>query len=265
MADIFSREFRLEKRRLSALLFGVPKVGKTRIILDLIKLYGNYVCMLSTDHGTLEVYRNPTLYKGKLVVAEIYTLNDMRNALVQGKEIVKKLIKAGINPRDIWTVIDTMTHLQIMLLGEARKVSLKAPQSSDDDRDEYMRDMTTQADWGINLGLMSEVCNMLNSYPCNIVTIGLEKEDRTTHRPSPAISGQSRERVMGDADLILRLTAETEGRKFHTSVLNGAGDRSGVLDETEEPDLIKIRNKIFGEAAESKGPTDGNQAATQNQ
>lgn len=81
MADIFSREFRLEKRRLSALLFGVPKIGKTRIILDLIKLYGNYVCMLSTDHGTLEVYRNPTLYKGKLVVAEIYTLNDMRNAL----------------------------------------------------------------------------------------------------------------------------------------------------------------------------------------
>jgi hypothetical protein len=146
-----------------------------------------------------------------------------------------------------------------MLLTEARKMSLKKPETSED-HDEYMRDITTQADWGINLGLMSEVANMLNSYPCNIVNIALERENRTTHRPEPAMSGQSRDRFMGDADLILRLTADNKGRKFHTSVLDGAGDRSGVLNEVEEPDLIVIRDKIFGAAEKEK--EDGNQATS---
>jgi len=265
MENIFSREFKLEKRRMSVLMFGAPKVGKTRTILELVKR-GNYVCLMTTDHGTLEVYRNPTLYKGRLVVAEVYTLNDMRNALVEGKEIVKKLIKNGVSPRDIWACIDTVTHLQIMLLLEARKVSLKRPDSTDDDRDDYVRDMTTQADWGINLGLMAEVSNMLNSYPCNIINIALEREDRTTHRPSPAISGQSQQRLVGDADLILRMAFDpSSGRTFKTSVLDGAGDRSGILLDTEQPDLLAIRNKIFGETEMKGQSNDGNQATTQNQ
>lgn len=260
--NIYSRDFKLEKRRLSVLLYGAPKVGKTRSILDLVKR-GNYVCLMTTDHGTLEVYRNPTLYKGRLVVAEIYTLNDMRAALAEGKEIVKRLIRAEVNPRDIWACIDTITHLQVMLLAEARKVNLKNPQAdADKDRDEYMRDMTMQVDWGINLGMMSEVANLLNSYPCNIVNIALEKEDRTTHRPSPSLSGQSKSRFEGDADIILRMAVDQQsGRKFQTSVLQGAGDRSGVLDEVEEPDLIAVRNKVFGEQAEQ--PTEKKDNADQ--
>lgn len=267
MGSVFNREFKLEKQRLSILLFGTPKVGKTRCILELVKR-GNYVCLLSTDHGTLEVYRNPSLYQKRLVVSEIYTLNDLRNALVEGKEIVKKLIKANVNPRDVWVCLDTVTHLQIMLLTEARRINLKHPEANEDGRDEYERDMTTQADWGINLGLMSEVANMLNSYPCNILSIALEKEDRISHKPSPAISGQSKDRICGDADLILRMSVDNaKKRKFQTSVVDGAGDRSGVLNDTEEPDLIAIRNKIFGEqkmtekTEEQKGLDNGNQAA----
>lgn len=257
---IFSREFRLEKRRLSIMLFGSPKIGKTRVLLDLVKR-GNYVALITTDHGTLEVYRNPTLYKGRLVVAEVYNLTDMRRALEEGKTIVRKLIKNGVPPSKIWACIDTVTHLQIMLLTEARRMSLKNP-DTDEDRDDYVRDITTQADWGINLGLMSECANMLNSYPCNIVNIALEKEDRTTHRPGPSMSGQSRDRFVGDADVILRMVYEAgQGRKFYTSVLDGAGDRSGVLDEIEEPNLITIRDKIFGAEDAEKGQEDGNQAA----
>jgi hypothetical protein len=145
-----------------------------------------------------------------------------------------------------------------MLLSEARKISLRNPDAKDD-RDEYVRDITTQADWGINLGLMSECANVLNSYPCNIVTICLERESRTSRRPEPSISGQSKDRIMGDADLIMRLVVEKDGRKFLTSALDGAGDRSGVLEEAEKPDLIAIRNKIFGSA--EKGQDNGSQTA----
>lgn len=252
---IFNREFIMEKQRLSVLMFGSPKVGKTRCVLDLVKR-GNYVCLLTTDHGTLEVYRNPDTYKGRLVVADVYTLNDIRNALTEGKEIVKRLIKVGVNPKDTWVCIDTLTHLQILLLTEARRISLKRPESSTDDRDEYMRDMTTQTDWGINLGLMSEVANMLNSYPCNIVNIALEKEDKVTHRASVAMSGQSRDRFCGDADLILRVCRDKQGKKFQTSIMDGAGDRSGMLGDVEEADLIAIRDKIFGSQQIKQQPTD---------
>lgn len=249
--SIFSREFKLEKQRLSVLLFGVPKIGKTRCVLDIVK-QDNYVVLLSTDHGTLEVYRNPSEYKGRLVVAEIYTLQNMRTALEEGKEMVKKIIQAGIDPSKIWACIDTVTHLQIMLLSEARKMSLRAPESKAD-RDEYIRDISTQVDWGINLGLMSECANILNSYPCNVINIALERESHITHRPEPSISGQSRDRFLGDTDLIVRLSYEkATGRKFLTSALDGAGDRSGVLDEVEEPNLIAIRDKIFGSAEKGK-------------
>ena len=249
---IFSREFKLEKRRLNVLIYGAPKVGKTRAILDLAKKDpGNFVVLMTTDHGTLEVYRNPTLYKGRLCVAEVFSLTDMRRALEEGRVIVRKLIKAGVDPGNIWTVIDTTTHLMIQLLTEARQISLKEPES--DAQREYIRDVTTQVDWGILLGLMSECANMLNSYPCNIVNVCLERESRTTKRPEPALSGQISARITGDADLILRMTSEAKaGRKFQTSVLDGAGDRSGVLNETEEPNLIAIRNKIFGPTTTKK-------------
>ncbi len=244
--SIFSRDFKLEKQRLSMILFGPPKVGKTRAILDLAKR-GDYVALISTDHGTLELYRNPSLYKGHLMAAEVYNLIDMRKALEEGKDTVRGLIKKGIPSSKIWAVIDTITHLQIMLLTEARRISIKHPETQDDTRDEYIRDVTTQTDWGINLGLMSECANMLNSYPCNIVCIALEREDRTTGRPGPSISGQSRDRFVGDADLILRLIYDSTSkkRKFCTSIVDGAGDRSGVLGTMEELDLIAMRDKIF--------------------
>lgn len=251
---VFDRDFAMEKQRLSVLLFGPPKVGKTRCVLDLVKKK-QYVCLISTDHGTLEARRNPSLYKGKLVVSEVYTLNDIRKALSEGKDIVRHLIKAGVNPRDIWACIDTVTHLQILLLEEARRINLKHPETDNKDRDEYERDMTTQVDWGINLGLMSEVANVMNSYPCNIVYIGLEKEDKTTHRASVSMSGQSRDRFCGDVDLILRVARDGKGKKFQTSILDGAGDRSGVLNDFEEPDLVAVRDKIFGQQ-QTEQPTD---------
>jgi hypothetical protein len=255
---IFNRTFKLEKQRLSVLLFGAPKLGKTRTLLKLVK-DGDFVVLISTDHGTLEVYRNPMVYEKRLVVAEVYNLTDMREALEEGKNIVRKVIKAGVPPSKVWAAIDTVTHLQIMLLTEARKISLRNPDAKDD-RDEFVRDITTQADWGINLGLMSECANMLNSYPCNVVNVALERESRTTHRPEPALSGQSGARFLGDADLILRMAYEKgQGVKLLTSTHDGAGDRSGVLDEMEEPDLKVIRNKIFGDA--EKGNEDGNQTA----
>jgi hypothetical protein len=239
-------------------MFGPPKIGKTRILLNLVKR-GDYVAMISTDHGTLEIYRNPSEYQGRLIAAEVYTLQDMRKALEEGKTTVRKLIQNGIPAHKIWVCIDTLTHLQITLLTEARRISLKNPDSKND-HDEYVRDITTQADWGINLGLMSECANMINSYPCNIVSTSLERESRTTRRPEPSISGQSRDRFLGDADVILRIVCDQDNkRKFHTSVLAGAGDRSGVLDEIEEPDLMVIRDKIFGKQIE-KGQDNGNQA-----
>jgi hypothetical protein len=248
---ILKRRFSLEKQRLSLLLFGVPKIGKTRVILNIVK-QGDYVVLISTDHGTLEVYRNPTLYESRLGVAEVYGLSDMRDALRECKETVQKVIKAGIGANRVWACLDTVTHLQIMLLAEARKISLRNPDSKDT-RDEFVRDITTQADWGINLGLMSEVANMLNSYPCNIINVALERENRTTKRPEPSISGQSGDRFKGDADVLIRMVYEKgEGRKFLTSAHEGAGDRSGVLNEVEEPDLIAIRNKIFGSAEKGK-------------
>lgn len=256
---IFNREFKLEKQRLSIVLYGPPKIGKTRVLLDLV-MGGDYVALMSTDHGTLEIYRNPTKYQGRLIAAEIYNLQDMRKALEEGKATVRKLIQNGVPAHKIWVCIDTLTHLQIMLLTEARRMSLKNPDSKAD-HDEYVRDITTQTDWGINLGLMSECANMLNSYPCNIINTALEHENHTTHRPEPSLSGQSRDRFLGDADIILRIVCEQNNKRtFHTSVLDGAGDRSGVLKEVEELDLMVIRDKIFKQP--EKGTEDGKAAQT---
>lgn len=245
---LFKKEFKEKEQKLKILLFGRPKVGKTWTVLKLAES-GDYVLLISTDQGCAKVYQHPEKYK-TAKVAEVSGLFEIREALLEVRELVHKGIKKDIPAKRMWVVVDTITHLQSKVLTEGRSISARFATAKDRKHlpDDYVRDMLTQIDWGINLALMSEVADSLVTLPCNLIYIALEKmENRGPSIPVPVISGQSRERFLGDADIILRMVESEKGkREFKVSSSDGSGDRFDVLNTTEPADLHYIQKKVFG-------------------
>lgn len=92
---------------------------------------------------------------------------------------------------------------------------------------------------------MSEVANVLESVPCNVITIALEKEEReerrSTGRIISAISGQSYNRFVGDADVVLHLDMDDKDRRY----LSVHGDRSGLLESKINSTDLKLVQKAM--------------------
>lgn len=259
MGSAFTNDFSSPGQgTLNILLFGRPKLGKTRAALDLVRHEGHYLILISCDKGArVHLHREPKVFGGKVALSEPRGLVEIRKAVHEGAMKVRQLIKKGVEPGQIWIVVDTLTHMQFQFLQEARKIDQKDPTHEDRRDEDFARDFTTQVDWGINLTLMGEQADMLNTLPCNKIYIALEKTEKPkgqSEKPAPALSGQSMHRFTGDADAILHMVQDNDERYFETDYAGGGGDRYGLLEGREPSDLLGIYNKIFGVIGDNKKP-----------
>lgn len=245
------------RNRAYLLIHSEPKVGKTHMVLDLIKNHGDYVVMFSFDEGTFEVRQEPEQYEGKLMIAKPTTLRMLRDDMHEGAIAVERLVKAGIPRWRIWAVVDTITHMQNRLMTEARMINVKNPDARDVRRD-FVRDAVTEVDFNINLVHMSEVANYVSSLPCNVVVNALSREEyverKKTGRVLPAITGQSSNRFTGDADAILYLNRDDEGNRWMECTSETGGDRSGMLNRKEPADLHALVRKMLGRSVTTEKP-----------
>lgn len=257
--------------RLYLLLYGAPKIGKTKSILNLIEHQGHRVIMISTDGGVLYAHKHPEVFNNKLAVANPRTLEETRRAFSLAGQKVKKLIDAGFPAQRIWVVLDNATHLQQRLLTEARKVSItRGPgnRPSTDKGAEYAREMTMEMDYQVNLGHMVEIADALDTFRCNVCVICLPKDEtigadrKSTGRIIPALSGQTATRFAGDADAIIHMDKDANGDRFFRIM----GDRSGNLgNDPESPglepaDLEYLIAKIHGHV-DNAAPSDDTASA----
>lgn len=237
------------RNRVYLLVHSEPKVGKTHMVLDLVRQHGDYVVLFSFDDGTMSVRQSPDVFEKKLAIAKPTSLKMLRDDMHEGSMIIERLVKAGIPRWRIWAVIDTVTHMQNRLMTEARQINVKNPDARDVRRD-FVRDATTEVDFNINLVHMSEVANFLSSLPCNVVVNALSKEEfverKKTGKVLPAITGQSALRFTGDADAILYLNRDDGGKRWLECDAETGGDRSGMLDKREPASLKDIAAKMIG-------------------
>ena len=242
------------KDRVYLLVHSEPKVGKTHMVLDLIRKHGHFVIMLSFDSGTFEVRQNPESFEGKLAIATPSSLQQLRDDMHEGTMLVEQLVQKGVPRANIWICIDTVNALQGKLMIEARKINVKNPDARDS-RKEFVRDAVTEVDYNVNLAHMGEVADWLAQVRCNVVINSISKEEyverKKTGRAIPAITGQSAIRIAGDADAIVCLDRDREGRRWISCDLESGGDRSGRLRPREEADLVQIRDRMLGRVTDS--------------
>jgi hypothetical protein len=249
--------------RLLMLVYGRQKIGKTSLLLKLVEPWqgkpskeGPIVYLISADRGTKRIHLDGDKYKGRIAIAYPGELREYRRSVAEVHERVEKMLKKK-QPKDIWVAIDTVTHMQILLLTEARTIEVKAQEAkkrkSRDPENAYVRDALTRVDYNVNLGHMAEITNAILRLKANILFIALEKEARDANDRSftvPALSGQSKEKILGDADIVARMSIspkDADSRVFLLAPGQGwdAGDRTGRLDEMEPADLQSVYDKVF--------------------
>jgi hypothetical protein len=249
--------------RVVLMLYGRPKIGKTTAILNMVKDKGQFLYIMSMDKGTMKVRQNPKSYQGKMVVAYPNDLREIRVDLSAMKERITKLV-GKVGSAKVWMVVDTVTHMQDILLTESRKIDVNNPSFKNNERrqqdagDAYLRDMGTRVDFMVNIGHMTEVGSAVLSMPCNVIFVALEKADKDRKdRPTmaPRLSGQSYGKYMGDVDAILRMDMAGENERIFQCMPTPdfeAGDRSGRLQATEPADLVAIREKMLFQESKSE-------------
>jgi hypothetical protein len=246
-----------DEGRLYLLIYGEPKVGKTRAVLDMVKDHGHYMVLMSSDRGLLYVNHHPKAFEKRLAVAYPRNLKDVRKTLKEAQKKVAKLLAAGVPPQKIWLVVDNITHLQQRLMKEARKVQVEGNSASGRGSidTEYRREMTTDVDYGVNLGHMVEIADELDTVNCNVCVIALAKAEYTAGRNDRKatgkkiidMSGQPARRFAGDADAIMLMDRDKSGAAFFKIHGSGSGgDRSGYLEALEPADLLYIVSKMHG-------------------
>lgn len=248
-------------KRVVLLVFGPAKIGKTLTALNLVTESRDFVILISVDHGAFQVRQNPGAYKGRLLRSDADNLVELRRDFKEAKLTVQRLFKQKVDAARIWVVLDTVTHLQTSLMKEARKVAVRNESNElkqGSMGEEYLREMTIQVDYLVNLGHMAEVMDELLSFPCNVVLNALDKEESKrvgdksvkTGRTVPSISGsQVTSRVLGDVDAILEIRELQDGARVFRTFVDGStrgGDRSGRLDKFEPLDLKHVREKMLG-------------------
>lgn len=255
----FTKKFNADplRNRVYLLVHSDPKVGKTHMVLDLVRKHGDFVVLFSFDEGTFEVRQNPDAFEGKLAIAKPTSLKQLREDMEEGEKIVERLVHKGIPRWKIWTVIDTATHMQQRLMVEARQINVKNPQSGSSR--EFVRDAVTEVDFNVNLAHMTEVANWLATLRCNVIINALSREEQVnrnkTGRVVPAISGQSGLRFAGDADAILYLDKDKDEERFLSCALDEGGDRSGFLEKREPADLTHVMRKMLHRPLEKEVET----------
>lgn len=242
------------------LIYGKPKIGKTSLLLRLVQPWegvlvkdgGPIVFLISADKGTKQIQLDPQKYQGRIKIAYPDTLSDWRRTAAEVFERVSnaRKIKAA---KDIWVCIDTVGHMQNMLLAEARTIEARDARQKKGTKpeDAYLREMTTRVDYGINLCHMGELSNSFLRTPANIVMLAVEREKADANgrkEHSVSLSGQSHDKIIGDADVFARMVLDNDKRMFLLRAGSNydAGDRTGRLDNKEPADLAHVYEKIFG-------------------
>ncbi len=235
--------------RMTMILYSPPRVGKTTALLK-IPESGEWLYMLAADKGIRHAVEHASKYK-RMMVSTGTGLLDVRNTIKDIDGRVRRAIEErGRDPRKIWVAVDTITHLQMYLLNECRTVTVKKGGGGRGPRvsDSMVRDAVTQMDYGINLGWMTELVGSLLDIPCNVVFTALERKEDKTHVAYPALVGQSAQKVMGDCDVIARLTSDETGNRSLICANSGtaqAGFRGDRLEEVEPADLVHLRDKFL--------------------
>lgn len=252
------------------MVYGQSKIGKTTLVLNLVEPYlgkstkeGPVCYLISADRGTKKIHLAGDRYEGRIAIAYPNTLAEWRETVKELGVRINKVAKFK-SAKDIWIVLDTVTHMQNQLLTESRAIDVKSfsPKRNKGNRgkadDVFVRDATTQVDWNINLTHMGELTNSLLKLPANVLTIALEKEGRDSAGRAtygPALSGQSREKIVGDADIVARMMVhpkDGDKRVLLVGTGNGsvAGDRTGKLKRLIPARLSYLQEKIFEQAPE---------------
>ena len=242
----------------------------TSLLVNLLDQTTDHVVyLMSVDKGNKRISMAAEKYGGRMALDFPTRLKEFRKSI---NEVAQRAgaVAAKRGAGKVWVVVDTVTHMQMFLMAEARtfdvkesnKPSGKAPSQPPGEDEIYVRDMTTRADYNINLTHMVELSNQILKIPCNIVFMALEKQFKSEKTGNEvtmvALSGQSKDKILGDSDIIARMVEGGGGsRVFITAPGNGveAGDRNGKLGTSEPADLLKMYNKIYGTGTAEQSTT----------
>ena len=234
----------LPEKPLRICLYGKAKIGKTYMLLQASAQHGIPLYLLSLDKGDTYMRQHREEFP-RVMVTYPETFGEVKDAISYCFSKAEKLV-GKFGPNGVIVALDTASHLQSMLMqqqgaaAKSRKVSVG--------RDTV--ELTTQADWGVNLQLMTQVMLLLRDLPCLVVVTALEKSDSGGDKPAacPAISGQSYHRVLGDCDAIVRLTIKGAGNRIlqcHPTTAWEGGDRTGRLSGREPADFHALVAKMI--------------------
>jgi len=242
-------------RRISVLLYGKTRIGKTTMLLDIIR-NGEILFAISTDKGLMDAMTEAEWekYDENVRVSLSKGIVELRKDLALMHKKIMKMVNGGVPPHEIWFIIDTLTHMQADLLTECRTIAVGKGSGNPTVGGTVLRDAVQQVDYGILFAWMNEIVSGCMNLPCNVVFIALEKTDRDAEpRIQPALTGQSSAKVAGDVQVIAHL--EHSGKKGRDRALrvhaNGecvAGTRGdkNLFKEYIKPDLLEIRDTLIG-------------------
>ena len=259
MPFITNHEQDPHRGRLTYLIYGWWKTGKTSLLLRMLKEHSDQVVyLLSADKGDKQVSLTPRAFP-TLAIARPTTLGEWRADVKEVADRVDRLIsQKKRKAHNIWVAVDTISHCQVQLLAESRKLAVSVARSGKgriESDDEYVRDALTQVDYNVNLGHMAEITNALGRLPCNVVYIALERREKSDEGANPkgfatpSLSGQALDKIAGDADVVARLVADDAGKRtLHIAPgsMWTAGDRTGRLSATEPADIWALHQKWLG-------------------
>ncbi len=232
--------------RLTMLLYGEFRVGKTELCLKLLE--GNEILYyFPIDKGIRTMLYRKQEEKKKMLVS---TETSYEGILSDVNSLTNRIIAQTSKKNDgyrRWVIVDTATQMQSNLLSEARKVQT-AGTNNPNVQNKQQRAHVTQTDWGINLAWMTQIVQMLIQIPCNIVFITLEAKDHFTGKACPMLQGATAGRLPGSCDIIARLVRDgKKGRVLHCVGNEGmdGGTRGWELDDVEPADLVALRDKFL--------------------
>jgi len=221
----------LSVERISALVIGKAGIGKTSLIRTIP--IDEPVCVLSAESGLLCVI--DLVRSGRVKGLEISSLEDFQEALDAFK------CRASWTAEFKWVFIDSLTEISDRCLEYFQE---KFPNKVD-----------TFKLWGAYADRMTAIIKAFRDLAgFNVVFTCLEDiifDEVKRKSIGPLMAGAKlKGRLLGYFDEALYMTVDSNGKRvFYTNPNSGfpCKDRSGKLEDIEQPNLAHIVAKILGE------------------